>query len=284
MSFINYLPISLLFCISLCSQELRFYKSQETLDKIQEIIANREKGVYLRFGDGDINLAYNEADSYQRENRSLSREMREAFALNGPTVLKTLPLYCVEFGGWEEGMFPGNHEGPYEWCLNILNRAKGLWGGEVKSVYSHAALAFTATSHPKSCLQFLHFLKAAPCTLFVGNCNTPPWIRTLFFGSSCHFIPTPASHSYSEIDRIEKECLDYLATHPGYKVVVVAMGCSGRALEKRLFNLCDELFLFDFGSLLDAICGWDTRAWIELTHFNASQFISEFSSFEKSGL
>jgi hypothetical protein len=52
------------------------------------------------------------------------------------------------------------------------------------------------------------------------------------------------------------------------------MGCSGRVLQKRLWNKLDNVFLFDFGSLLDALCGWDTRAWIKLSKFDAKKFIS----------
>ena len=51
------------------------------------------------------------------------------------------------------------------------------------------------------------------------------------------------------------------------------MGCSGRALQKRLWNNLDNVFLFDFGSLMDAICGWPTRQWIDLTHFDTKQFL-----------
>lgn len=267
-----------LFAFSVYSTELQFHKTQETLDKIVEIISNKQKGAYFRFGDGDLNLAYGDGDSYQTAVHALKNEMLEAFALNGPTILKSLPLYCPEFNGWEEGMFPGNHEGPYWWCLNILNRATPIWGGEVTDVYSHAALAFAATTYKEKCLEFLRFFRSIPCCLFVGNRNVPLSIRTLLFGDSCRFIRTPASNSYREMDRIEQECLQYIHTHPGYKVIVTAMGCSGRALQKRLWNKVDDIFLFDFGSLLDGICGWNTRAWLELTGFNAQQFISELSS------
>ena len=86
-------------------------------------------------------------------------------------------------------------------------------------------------------------------------------------------MPTPAKNSYDEIDRIEEECLVKLAGIDGYKIVVTSMGCSGRALQKRLWNKQDNIFLFDFGSLMDAICGWGTRDWINLTHFDTQEFM-----------
>jgi hypothetical protein len=98
-------------------------------------------------------------------------------------------------------------------------------------------------------------------------------LRELLFGAQCQYVPTPASNSYSEIDRIESECLAKAEKVGGYKIIVTCMGCSGRALQKRLWHKLDNVFLFDFGSLMDALCGWNTRYWIELVHFNSSDFV-----------
>ena len=53
------------------------------------------------------------------------------------------------------------------------------------------------------------------------------------------------------------------------------MGCSGRVLQKRLYNNHDNIFVFDFGSLMDALCGWNTRAWIELTNFDKDKILEK---------
>jgi len=74
---------------------MRFYKSRETLGKILQIIKQREKGAYFRFGDGDINLANFAHDMYQTSNFNLSSEMREALAINHKNALKALPLQCI---------------------------------------------------------------------------------------------------------------------------------------------------------------------------------------------
>lgn len=272
-----FLLIMFIFCRAF-SGELRFHQTHETLDTIVKIIEAKQKGAYLRFGDGDVCLAYGENDSYQIAEQLLQKEMREAFALNGSTILKTLPLYCREMNGWEEGMFLGNHEGSYSWCLDILKRAEMLWDTEISDVYSHAALAFAATKYPEKAISFLAFLRKKPNILLVANQNIPSSVREALFGKSCGFIPTPPSHSYREIDRIETQCIDYLSQHPGYTIVVTAMGCSGRALQKRLWHRSEDVFLFDFGSLMDALSGWNSRAWIALTHFDAGRFLSEFGS------
>lgn len=254
---------------------LNFHRSEDTLNKIMEIISDRQKGAYLRFGDGDVFLANGMDDGYQTNNLGLQSEMQEAFALNGPTILKCLPLGCKEFGGYEEGMFPGNHELPFDFCTDIFNQAALLWNALIKDVYSMTALAYCSTSNLDLCLKFLKFLKKANCIVLVGNRNIPDHVRELLFGSQCQFVPTPSQNSFDEMDRIEKECLEKIKNTKDYKIIITSMGCSGRILQKRLWNQLDHVFLFDFGSLMDAICGWETRAWISLTHthFNNQRFV-----------
>lgn len=256
-------------------ETLRFHKTNETLLKIKEIISNKKKGAYLRFGDGDLELAHGQRDMLQCADHALQHEMQEALAINGPTVLKTLPLYCPELGGHEHGMFPGNHEAPYGWCVNILRKAKPLWKSEFYDVYSHAALHFAASEMPDLCVDFLKFLKKSNCTVFIGNKNVPKSARDMLFGSECVFIPAPTTNSYAEIDRIESDALRAVAFSSEYQIIVTAMGCSGRPLQKRLWSRLNNVFLFDFGSLMDALCGWNTRAWIELTKFDQNKFIEK---------
>ena len=102
--------------------------------------------------------------------------------------------------------------------------------------------------------------------VFVGNETVPANIVELLFDKTQH-IKTPAQGSYKDIDRIEQETVTALKQRGRqFDVVVVAMGCSGRALEKRILkNYSSSVFLFDFGSLLDILCGSNTRAWMDLT-------------------
>lgn len=255
------------------SEYFRFYNTVETLSKIENFIANKQKGAYLRFGDGDVNLATGGEDAYQRSRSKLKIELQEALALNDLGVMRCLPLMCKELGGWEEGMYPGNFEVSHQWCINLLKRLEPINGANITDVYSPAALAFAATNHTKKCIDFLSFLQAQPCYLLVGNKNVPQPIRDLLFGSNRNFVPVPANDSYDEIDRIEHQCLEHLNKQSGYNVIITAMGCSGRVLQKRLWYKCENIFLFDFGSLMDGLCGWNTRAWIDLAKFNSSEFL-----------
>lgn len=275
--FLRLFAVVLPFFIFSDEAEVVFHKTSETLAKIMEIISKGEKGAYLRFGDGDINLATGRDDSYQRSNPRLQAELQQAFALNDLNVLKCLPIQCKELNGWEEGMFPGNHESSYDFSKQILRDASKLWGQKITDVYSPVAIHFAATNNPFECIEFLKFLRRSNCTVLVGNENIPTKIRELLFGAECQFIPTPPQQSYSTIDCIESDCLELLKAVPEYKIVITSMGNSGRALQKRLWYKVDNVFFFDFGSLMDALCGWNTRAWIDLSHFNKDQFIQQLS-------
>ena len=166
---------------SQCQYAITFHKTKETLNTIQHIIMNQKKGAYLRFGDGDINLALGTSELLQNANTQLTNEMTETFSLNGPTILKCLPLHCKEFGGYEKGMFPGNHEAPYDWSLAIYNKAQGIWGSSITDVYSPVALSFAAVEYIDDCISFLKFLKSQNCLLLVGNKNIPLHIKNILF-------------------------------------------------------------------------------------------------------
>ncbi|MBP2652232.1 MAG: hypothetical protein H6Q74_3057 [Firmicutes bacterium] len=232
-----------------------------TIKYCQALISAKKNGAYMRFGDGDVNLLECKDDMLQAGNKEIAGEMQEAFSLTGEGIVKCLPLHSQKFG-MEPGMKPGVHEGSDQWAENILSRVYKYFIGE--KIYSHVALAYLAVFESGSALEFLRFLKILN-PIFVGNENVPPLTITKLFGNTVH-IKAPSQNSFGDIDRIEQETVQaYFNRKKNYDVIVVAMGCSGRILEKRLLkNHGLNAFLFDFGSLLDAFCGWNTRAWIEL--------------------
>ncbi len=257
-------------------QHIRYHNSKETLEQIMNIIAQKKKGVYLRFGDGDINLAMNRPDMFQRESPNLGLEMREALAMNGNNILKCLVLTNPALG-LEPGMIPGKFASNDMLAAKLLQEAQQVWGGPVEDVYCPVALHFCSTDNSGFAIRFLHFLKSCKNVILVGNEKIPTHVKDTLFGQQCHFIKTPSNNSYQAIDRIEAECQAILDQTNEYHVVCSAMGCSGRALQKRLWKQYDNVFLFDFGSLMDALCGWDTRAWISISNFNKDRFLQKLS-------
>jgi hypothetical protein len=250
-----------------------FYKTKDTISKIKEIIDKEEKGLYLRFGDGDVNLANGNSDSLQSANELVKVEMSQAFAINDKNVLRSLPLHCKEYG-LEEGMFPGNHECDKGWADRLLSKVKPFWGGEFGDIYSPVALHFLATVDVKSTIEFLNYMKSKSPVAIIGNENIPSEIISKIFGETCTHIKTPPQNSFSSIDRVESEFKN-IYKEGEYNIIITAMGCSGRVLQKRLYNNHDNIFVFDFGSLMDALCGWNTRAWIELTNFDKDKILEK---------
>lgn len=250
---------------------MKVNKSVETLNKIRSIIQKKEPGAYLRFGDGDFMLAENRNDKMQTANTKLSLEMREAIGINGKNILKSIPLYCEKYGMNETHMFFGNHLLEESSCDLLLNIAKKYWNEDITDVYSHVALHYTSTSSIDECISFLNFLKLNN-HIIIGNQNVPVEILKKLFGNDYRWIKTPDRNSYVDIDRIESE-FDQVIDDSKYTVVTTFMGCSGRVMQKRIWSKHKNLFLFDFGSLMDAMCNWKTRGWINLTNFNHKNFL-----------
>jgi len=272
--------ICILFnCSFLCSKgfidefpKLYFHNSHEMIDKIKEIITSRKKGALLRFGDGDLYIAKGGKSNHQKPDKKLAREMREAFQLDGPSIMKTLPIDCVTLSDEAEYM-PKGMKTNLKWAKRFLNHAKDLWPSEITDVYSTWSLPFLALQHSDDLVDFFRFLKSSNCCLLIGNSKIPRHLIDTLFGKDCHFIKTPGRNTYKNIDKFEMKCLENIPDNDEYKIIITSMGCPGRVLQKRLWKKLDNVFFFDFGSLMDALCGWKTRRWIRDSKFDGKYFV-----------
>ncbi len=252
-----------------------YFRSVETLQTIQNIIIDKKKGAYLRFGDGDFALAHGIRSGTHEFSTALQNEIIETFGMNDPYIIKTLLLLCQEHGGPEVEMFYGEHL-PETDCIAVRKKAEKIWGKEIDHIYSPVALPYTAVHIPNICIAFLKFIQRQKCVLFVGNESTPSNIIHRLFGN-CDIVGTPSRTAYVDIDRIEKECLIKLSPQNNeYKIAIISCGNTGRVLIKRLWPQIENIFFFDMGSLMDALCGWKIRGWIRRTHFNESVILSHF--------
>jgi hypothetical protein len=237
--------------------------SYETLNKIRETIEKQLTGAYLRFGDGDVILREGGNDSIQRGNPKIAEEMKETFSLSGDGIIKCLHLHSDKFGCMPK-MAPIVHKWDDGFAEYMLNCSIKYFENE--KIYSPVALHYLGIYDKEFTIDFLRFIRRHK-PILVGNQNIPPDVVYKLFNGPAH-IKTPATHSFNEIDRIEYETLQELDNHVNdFQVIVMALGCSGRILSKRILNKEKyKVFIFDFGSLLDFMCGWNTRAWIGLTH------------------
>lgn len=239
-------------------QNVRINTSIKTLDDIKAAIDKKQSGAFMRFGDGDIFLMLGKDDLLHKANKKMALEMKEAINLKGEYVHKAFPIQSKLFG-YEEGMKENMHLVYDSQAIKFL--AATYRYVDVKNIYSPVALHYLATFNQDICVNFLRFLRSTN-PVFVGNQNIQGNLIKKLFGDV--HIKTPSDNSYLEIDRIEKELINVLKRTNEFQVVVIAMGCAGRILQKRILKKRFNVYLFDFGSLLDAFNNDNTRIWIDL--------------------
>lgn len=240
-------------------KNIKLKTSIETLNDIKCTILAKERGAYLRFGDGDIYLLLGLDDLLHKSNKNLAKEMKEVFSLKEGKLHKALAINSNLFG-FEKGMKKDVHLVTDENAIKYVSVANKFF--KLKVIYTPIALHYLSIYDQVFCVSFLKFLKSTN-PIFVGNEDIKPEIITKLF-SNTH-IKTPINNSYYEINRIENELIDVLNVKKlEFQVVIVAMGCSGRVLQKRILKKEYNVYLFDFGSLLDAFNGYSSRNWIDI--------------------
>lgn len=241
-------------------KNVNLINSNETIATIRKTIEIKMAGAYMRFGDGDVLLMLGLDDCLHKANINMSKEMNEAFKLNQGVIHKGLAIHSELFG-FERGMKDGVHLLSDNQALKYISVTYRFL--DLSRVYTPVALHHLATIDPIECIKFLKFIKSTN-PIFVGNETIKTSLVEKLFGNI--HIKTPSRDSYNEIDRIENDLIKVLETkNKEFQVVVVAMGCPGRILQKRILKKGYNVYLFDFGSLLDAFNDHNSRAWIRLT-------------------
>ncbi|SDW85857.1 protein of unknown function [Lutibacter oricola] len=249
---------------------IRIINTSQTLDVIENSIVNKQKGVYMRFGDGDVLLMNLKSDARQASNIFLAEEMKEAFECKGGNVHKCLAIHSEKYG-YEEGMCIGNHLVTDKDAQDLLMSTFQFFIGE--NIFSPIALHFKASHDIIRAKSFLKVLKNNT-RIFIGNELFKEEVSNRLFGEIKH-IKTPEKNAYNEIERIYSEAKNELLKIDSFCVVVVAMGCSGRPLMKRLYNENYNVYLFDFGSLLDGFNNSMTRTWLKINKINYKYLLKD---------
>lgn len=258
------------------SKNMTIVSVWDTLDEIETTLLANQKGMYLRFGDGDVFLMKGKSDSYQIKDRLLSKEMQETFLISGSNVFKCLAIHSDLFG-FAEKMSIGNHKNPDSSALKLFADSYKYFVG--CKIYSPVALHYISIDNPLRANLFLKTLKTFT-KIFVGNQSTDSEIVDLIFGKKAVHVKTPPRNAYLEIDRIENETVELINKTDGFFVICIAMGCSGRPFMKRIWERNFNVFLFDFGSLLDGISGNDSRTWLKINNINYDLLLNGLDEIE----
>ena len=63
--------------------EVKSYDMQDTLEKLCNLLDNRDKVYYHRFSDGDVNLMYNNGRCIEHEySEELPKELRSSYIID----------------------------------------------------------------------------------------------------------------------------------------------------------------------------------------------------------
>lgn len=251
------------------------FKSIETIEKILNIIKNKERGAYLRFGDGDFNIMNGKNEQYNKFDKNLSKELIESLLIDNENYMIGLPLICDKYGLLEKGMFPGNHEWPEKNADVFYNNACNARGKPIINIYTYIAFNYLITTLQDSSYIYIKNLRDLCKTnnvLFIGNKNINKNILNLLFENYTH-IYCPDVNSYSCVNDIEKNIINSIDSNK-YNIIIICSGITTRAIIKRLWvKNINNIFMLDLGSVIDALSGIDSRAYIKLTNFNHNKYI-----------
>lgn len=241
---------------------VKIFNSIDTINKCESIVKHKKRGAYLRFGDGDLNLAFNINDQYQQHNPDIAKEMKVALNLSGKNIIKTLPIHSERFG-YDNHMTPGMHLQSNEAALLMLKKVYKFFNPD--EIYSPVALHYIYSFDRVRFNSFIRLLNKYT-VIFISNSTINKLVSKKLFPKSVT-IDTSSSNAYDEIDSVERRIIKAISKNVEYKIIILACGCTSRILAKRLIQSeYDHFFVLDVGSVVDAIAGINSREWIKISN------------------
>jgi hypothetical protein len=259
-----------------------FVDTKNTLDTILESILNKQGGMYLRFGDGDYKLAMGQDDMLAKSTNSLQKWMIRAMQLDDKSIMLCLPHHCKELNTLEKGMCGGNHEYIFDvHVTHFLNILKHLRQGNLPNkLYTNVALSYNSYHNPARVIE-VHRALQKNCIVFWGNSSYPDDFIKKLFGSDTFRINTPVRDSFFKHDEVFAEFDTLYKTNLAtkeYFIIVMAAGCAGRAFSAELYDTYyvqkQNFFVFDYGSLIDYLSGYKSRAYMDIEPPNSEYILS----------
>lgn len=241
-----------------------------TVKSISDFIKNKKPGMYLRFGDGDFNLAENMDDLLAKANNNLKDMMLQSMSIRDDRVLMCIPHHCKEINTLEEGMYPGNHEYPYHYIERFLRILKIKTNNLPNKIYTNVALSYCSVHYPDLVVD-LHKQIKQYNVIYIGNYIYSDEFLKNLFGENVNRINTNSNNAFEQFNFVMNE-LNTLIQEKfksyEYYVIIIAAGCASRAfssvIHSNFFVNNPNFFLFDYGSLLDYLYGLNTRAYMDL--------------------
>lgn len=255
-----------------------FVNINETFNLLFDNLKERKKTIFLRFGDGEVNIINNRDHRNQASSQELIRELKQIFSLKGAGVVKGLPIHSDKFGK-ETFMGDGVHWRPDKDATDLLSGCFEYFIGS--RIYSSVPIHYLMVYERGLVLDFFKELKIHR-PIFVGGEHNDTTIVEKVVGAS-DIIKVPARNAYKGIDDIEKNLRKIIKIkNSDFNVVIFSCGVLAKALSRRLW-LSDDLgalYLFDLGSVIDVFHGRDDWTWVrkaELDKVYIESFINKLN-------
>jgi hypothetical protein len=248
---------------------MNYINCLDTIKTVLHFIKNEQGGMYLRFGDGDFNLAENKYDLLARPNVVLREKMLESMSIRDNRIKICIPHHCKDLNTLEDGMYPGNHEYPYDYIVHYLNILKSKKKSLPDKIYTNVALAYCSFKNPDLVIELHKTIKNYK-VLYIGNYQYSDEFLKKLFGKKFNRINTNWRDAFDQYEFVFNELDNYFKNKISneYFVIVIAAGCSSRAfaydIYDKYFIKNPNFYLFDYGSLLDYLYGMNTRAYMDL--------------------
>jgi hypothetical protein len=249
---------------------ISFVNCIDTINNIINYINYKKPGMYLRFGDGDFNLAENKDDMLANANYKLQELILNSMSIRDENIMICIPHHCRAINTLEDGMYPGNHEYPYDYIKHFLFILSSKTNNIPSTIYTNVALSYCSVYYPDVVVQLHKQLKENEI-LYVGNYIYSDKFLNNLFGDRVKRINTKHNNAFDDYERIFSE-LDnqfnetYSSTN--YFIIIIAAGCASRGfasvIYEKYYKKHANFFLFDYGSLLDYFYGLNTRAYMDL--------------------
>jgi len=252
------------------NNDISYVNSFDTINTILYFILNKKPGMYLRFGDGDFNLAEHKNDMLALANANIQELILKSMSLRDDRILICIPHHCKVINTLEEGMYPGNHEYPYEYIERFIRILKSITQNLPNKIYTNIGLSYCSVYYPDLIIN-LHKEIKKHNIIYIGNYLYSDEFLKKLFGENVLRINTNSNNAFdqknfvfNELNKvIEEKFINY-----EYYVIIIAAGCASRAfasvIYENYFLNKPNFFLFDYGSLLDYLYGLNTRAYMDL--------------------
>jgi len=243
---------------------IRVKDTLTSLEHVRCVFQNNKRAFYSRFGDGDVYIMMGRNQANHDASALLTKEMKEAFAIDDPMYMKGLAINHPREKGMVRGLFAvfkDNREmrSFLESTFNFRDRY---------TFENPIFLHYLSVFKPALVNTFLDEVIRPKLKMYIGS--VPREKIEAIIGPIACYIETPAKNSYATIDSWWPQVLKNIND---VELVIPATGMSSRIINKRLWLSGYSVQSFDIGSLVDVADRRQTRKWIRLAGHRVERYI-----------